>query len=191
MRGFWATAALASLLLLVGCGEETIDAPTTKDFQKERAALTAKMKQKARQATARIAQAPAQAAAAQPAESGFQAVDVGYAYDPTGKRDPFRSFRWERQPDLDEEAVGPLEQFELGQLSVVAVVWDVNRPRALVEDPSGRSYIVQEGTKVGKNDGTIIHIGDNLVLVKETYVDFAGVETTKDVELRIRKSQGG
>ena len=53
------------------------------------------------------------------------------------------------------------------------------------------SYIVEEGTRVGKNDGRVIHIGDNLVLVKETYEDFAGERTTKDVELRIRGSQGG
>jgi hypothetical protein len=37
----------------------------------------------------------------------------------------------------------------------------------------------------------VIHIGDNLVLVKETYENLAGEQTTKDVELRIRLSQGG
>ena len=37
----------------------------------------------------------------------------------------------------------------------------------------------------------LYHIGDNLVLVKETYENFAGEQTTKDVELRIRLSQGG
>ena len=113
-------------------------------------------------------------------------------YDPTGKADPFRSFRWEREKDvMSETTAGPLEQFELEQLSVTAVVWSVGAPRALVADPSGRSYIVQEGTRIGKNAGLVIHIGDNLVLVKETYVDFAGEQTTKDVELRIRRSQGG
>ena len=39
--------------------------------------------------------------------------------------------------------------------------------------------------------GRVVHIGDNLVLVKETYVDFAGEQSTKDVEMRIRRSQGG
>ena len=31
----------------------------------------------------------------------------------------------------------------------------------------------------------------NLVVVKETYVDFLGQETTKDIEMRIRRSEGG
>ena len=44
---------------------------------------------------------------------------------------------------------------------------------------------------MGRNNGRVIHIGDNLLLVKETYVDFEGTQTTKDVEMRIRRSQGG
>ncbi len=84
-----------------------------------------------------------------------------------------------------------MEQYELGQLSVSAIVWETNRPRALVTDPGGMAYVVKEGSRVGKNDGLVIHIGDNLVLVKETYIDFAGEQTTKDVEMKIRRSQGG
>jgi len=34
-------------------------------------------------------------------------------------------------------------------------------------------------------------IDDNLVVVNETYVDFLGQETTKDIEMRIRRSEGG
>jgi Tfp pilus assembly protein PilP len=44
---------------------------------------------------------------------------------------------------------------------------------------------------VGRNEGRITAINDNLVVVKETYVDFLGQETTKDIELRIRLSEGG
>jgi len=71
------------------------------------------------------------------------------------------------------------------------VVWDTRRPRALVADPSGRAFVVHEGSQIGKNAGRVIHIGDNLVLVKETYVDYEGNQSTKDVEMRIRRSQGG
>ena len=63
--------------------------------------------------------------------------------------------------------------------------------RALVQDPAGDTFVVEEGTRIGKNNGRVIHIGDNLVLVKETYVDYAGEQTTKDVELHIRTNQGG
>jgi type IV pilus assembly protein PilP len=85
----------------------------------------------------------------------------------------------------------PLEQFELQQLALSAIIWDSNRPRALVTDPGGRSFVIMKGSRIGKNAGRVVHIGDNLVLVKETYVDFAGEQSTKDVEMRIRRRQGG
>lgn len=91
-------------------------------------------------------------------------------------------------PDL---ARGPLEQFDVSQLSLVAVIWDVGTARALVQDPSGMSFIIAEGTRVGKNAGRVLRIGDSAVVVKETYVDYRGKETTRDVEMRIRKSEGG
>ena len=34
-------------------------------------------------------------------------------------------------------------------------------------------------------------IADNLVVVQETYVDTLGEETTKDIEMRIRVTEGG
>jgi len=120
----------------------------------------------------------------------FAQVDENYRYESLGKRDPFRSFRFETDV-ADGGKGGPLADFELGQLRVAAVIWDSVNPRALIRDPGGRSYIIQEGSPIGKNNGRVIHIGDNLLVVKETYVDFAGNRTTKDVELRIRTSQGG
>ena len=58
---------------------------------------------------------------------------------------------------------GPLGQFDLSQLEVVAVVWRTGNARALVEDPSGESYIVGEGAAIGKNRGHVISIDDNTV----------------------------
>ena len=71
------------------------------------------------------------------------------------------------------------------------MVWDTKRRRALISDPSGRGYVIQEGTAVGKNDGRVVRIDDNLVLVRETYVDYLGDRTLKDVEMQVRQSQGG
>jgi len=186
-----AAMALVWLAALAGCGETPSTAPTTQDFKAEHKRMAAKTGQRKPGASGGSKAAPAPAGQAEETTE-FGAVSEGYRYDPSDKRDPFRSYRWERLADQkDESTLGPLEQFELEQLSVTAVIWDTGKPRALVSDPSGQSYVVREGTRVGKNEGRVIHIGDNLVLVKETYVDFAGETTTKDVELRIRRSQGG
>jgi type IV pilus assembly protein PilP len=193
MIGEWVKVlflALALLVVTTGCGEEEqLSAPTTTDFVKEREALAARQKS---------APKPSQAVKPVVGESnmdedgtGYAAAEQDYFYDQRGKRDPFRSFQLadDNRPDVRE--FGPLEDFELGQLELSAVIWDANNPRALILDPGGRAYIVREGSQIGKNSGQIIHIGDNLVLVKETYENLAGEKTTKDVELRIRLSQGG
>jgi len=187
--------AIALLVLLVGCAEEPVTAPTTQDF------ANAVQQAKANRTRIQQTKVAERAAGARPGvileegesnlQGGFGDVGDAYAYDPTEMRDPFRSFQYMKDEDQPTGDFGPLADYELQQLSVVAVVWDTGRPRALVADPGGRSFIVHEGTQIGKNKGRIIHIGDNLVLVKETYVNFAGEQTTKDVELRIRRSQGG
>lgn len=184
-----ALGLLLGIAVLTGCQEESPTGPTAEEFKNERAQLEAKLKKRK---VVSGAAPTAVAEAGQDEQSAFAALSETYSYDAVGKRDPFRSYRWQDDVAVEDEGPrGPLEQFELGQLEVVAVVWETSRPRALISDPGGRSYVVREGSRMGKNEGRVIHIGDNLVLVKETYVDFAGEQTTKDVELRIRKSQGG
>jgi type IV pilus assembly protein PilP len=187
--------ALLFVAALAGCEEGDVarTGPKTADMAAERARLAEKVKKKKAQG-AKIAKAPKpeqNVPGDSVLDASQQALEEQYAYDPTGKRDPFRSTFWERRSVEREDVRGPLEQYEIVQLAVVAVIWETNRPRALVMDPTGESYVVREGSRIGKNDGLVIHIGDNLVLVKETYVDFAGEQSTKDVEMRIRRSQGG
>jgi type IV pilus assembly protein PilP len=114
-----------------------------------------------------------------------------FRYDPTGKADPFRSFVKAFLAAQESSATSPLEKFDLSQLHVSAIIWGNEDPRALISDPSGKGYIVSEGTSMGKNRGRVVRIDDNLVLVKETYVDFHGKATTKDIEMRLHPIQGG
>lgn len=200
-------AAIACTIALLGplaCSEAT-NQPTEAEFQQERANLNARVAarkkeqpgaaaraekpgQKPGQKPSQIAKAPAAA----PIEDAFGGGAAGVVYDRTGLRDPFRSFEWERKAIESQDVVGgPLEQFDVSQLSIVAVVWNTGSARALVEDPAGHSYIIAKGTRIGKNDGTVTEIDDNLVVVNETYEDYLGNVTKKDIEMRIRRSEGG
>jgi Tfp pilus assembly protein PilP len=181
---------LAALALTVGCGDDGQAGPKTSEFGQEREALVKRIA--GREAKQERRPKAKRSAEDEEAEAGLGSFDARFSYDPTGKRDPFRSFEWER-PDRqgDDELRGPLEKFELGQLDLVAVVWRTDNAKALVMDPSGQSYIVGNGTRIGKNDGRVIRIGDNAMVVKETYVDHLGNKSTKDLEMRIRASQGG
>jgi type IV pilus assembly protein PilP len=188
-QALWALAAAASLGTAIGCSDSGVTAGVTnQEFAK------------AREETAKRAKAPAAPAPVQPVApepmidpiSGVAQIDNGFVYDPTGKRDPFRSFIWDRPDKMTNVAeAGPLGQFDLSQLEVVAVVWRTGNARALVEDPSGESYIVGAGAAIGKNRGHVVSIDDNTVVVKETYVDYLGQETVKDVEMRMRSNEGG
>jgi type IV pilus assembly protein PilP len=181
-----ATLVAIALLGLSGCQDDGTGGPTTADFSSARADLAAEetsgSKKKARAKAKKKSE---------PSESVFATEGRRFHYDPRGKRDPFRSFEWEQMKldVLSDE--GPLERFDVGQLSLVGVVWDASNARALVQDPSGMSYIVGEGARVGKNEGRVTRIDDNLMVVKETYVDWQGEETTKDIEMRIRVTEGG
>lgn len=202
MRGVTAIAiALVALLAAAGCRNEAAG-PSTSDYAAAKEKQIAKRGKEGGQRPAGApavkprAQAPAQAArpsAPAPMPDGeVQLVAGDYTYDPEDKRDPFRSFVLDQAREQAERDVGPLEQFDISQLTVVAVVWDTQVPRALVADPSGRPYIVAEGAQVGKNEGRVIRIADDLVLVKETYVDWLGERTTKDIEMRLhREGKGG
>ena len=188
--------ALGLVVITTGCGEEeeVSGKAGVSDFEKEREALANRDKSKGKKRKKGKSKGKSKGKKAKgPGGTGYAAGDADYFYDPRGKRDPFRSYRFaadEAEEDQKRD-FGPLGDFELGQLELSAVIWDAGNPRALILDPGGRSYIVREGSAIGKNNGQVIHIGDNLVLVKETYENFAGEKTTKDVELRIRLSQGG
>ena len=195
-----AIASSIALLVLVGCQKES-NQPTGEEFQQERAALNARVEaRKAKKAsgqTAAKAPAPSEIAAVPkgtPSDDSFVGSGRGMTYDRTGLRDPFRSFEWERREmelAAQDMVGGPLEQFDVSQLSVIAVVWKTGSARALVEDPAGQSYIIGKGTRIGKNDGMVTEIDDNLVVVNETYEDYLGTVTKKDIEMRIRRSEGG
>jgi len=188
VRSVGIVIAMALVMVLAGCNEDPVGGTTTEEFAAQRDKLKQALAKK------KGPQRPSGPNAGQTVEAdpeaGYASAGTNYVYDSGGKRDPFRSFQFVDE-EVPKQGFGPLGDFELGQLSVVAVVWDTSKPRALVADPGGRSFVVHEGSQIGKNNGRVIHIGDNLVLVKETYVDFEGNETTKDVELRIRRSQGG
>jgi type IV pilus assembly protein PilP len=190
MRTIAGLLAATLVGMTTGCSDEVEDLgkPGVAEFQSERQALASRRKPPAAPKKAPAATGAPAAVASR--GSGYAEGDRDYFYDPRGKRDPFRSIRY-LNAETEKKDFGPLGDFELGQLELSAVIWDAGNPRALVLDPGGRSYIVREGSAIGKNNGQVIHIGDNLVLVKETYENFAGEKTTKDVELRIRLSQGG
>ncbi len=170
---------------LSACSGESAG-PSASDYQRQRAEILDKHKANARA----VAGGEAQAGESE-SDGGAMLGDIGsFFYDAVGKRDPFRSFIQDNK-NLDEGIDSPLVKFDLGQLEVAGVVWRGDRRRALVLDPSGQAYVVSEGDSIGKNAGKVLEIDDSMMLVRENYVNFHGEQTVKEIEMRIRQSQGG
>jgi len=186
--------ALLLVVGLLGCQETVENAPTSADYEAAREQALARARQSSGSPegsrAASASQAGSEGTEDAEGQSGMRVAQ--YRYDPTGKRDPFRSFVIENAKAKAEDEAGPLEQFDVSQLSVIATVWKNAEPRALVADPSGRSYIVGQGAPIGKNEGRVVEIADGRVVVRETYVDWLGERTTKNVEMRLhREGKGG
>ena len=186
MRGSVLAGLLIALVLGAGCNEQNANAPSVQEYAQKRDALK-------QRAGGKVARSKPHAGGEETDGQGLVASGQGYEYVAVkDRRDPFRSFIEEQKLRLAKTERGPLEQFDLSQLTVVAVVWGTGRPRALVEDPSGRGYVVQVGTPIGKNDGSVTSsIWDNAVVVRETYVDYLGAQTSKEIEMRTGSTTEG
>ncbi len=123
-----------------------------------------------------------------------------FSYNPAGKVNPFQPLvvdRPEKPPtpppqkveaagrDQKEEPGTPLERVELSALKLVAVVWDIPNPRAMVEDAGGKGYILTKGTRIGKNQGQVWKITAAGIIVQEKVEGADGKTKTREVPLRL------
>jgi len=109
-------------------------------------------------------------------------------YDPEGLRDPFRP------PTADgavNDELTPLQRYQLGQLKLVAVIYETRYPRAVVEDESGLGYILQIGTPIGPNNGAVQAIEPGRVVVREETTDFYGESQAADTVMELASGERG
>ncbi len=124
----------------------------------------------------------------------LQITEDDFEYALEGRPDPFLPFITEKTtanevPDeiieVDEELTG-MRRFEPGQLSLVAVMFSGAVKYAMVEDVTGKGYIIHEGTEIGKR-GVVEAISDQQVLIKETSRTRSGKEIIDTVTMRLKK----
>lgn len=109
-------------------------------------------------------------------------------YSAAGKRDPFRPLGLKtRVSRRQRENLSPLERYDLGQLKLVGIVWNIKEPRAMIEDAAGLGYIIKIGTPIGANEGKVAEIKPTEVLIKESYIDFYGARKSREVSMKLPK----
>ena len=99
---------------------------------------------------------------------------TGWKYDPTGKPDPFKSFilataAQEETPKVVRRQLTPLQKMPLSEIEsgLKAIIWGELGNKALVEDATGKGYVVKEGTYVGQHDGIVKKIYEDRIIVEE------------------------
>jgi type IV pilus assembly protein PilP len=145
--------------------------------------------------------------ASQKTESGMAVTDDQVAallniqapppFNPKGKPDPFEPFIRDEGQQVAKTMKAkkrtpqtPLEQIDLGQLKLVAIVASPSGNRALVEQSSGKGYILKPGTYVGLNSGKVVEITIEKVMIEEEYEDVYGKTITQKKEITLPKPPG-
>ncbi len=112
----------------------------------------------------------------------FRADDKTATADQMGKPDKKKSKK--RIPQT------PLERISLNQLKLVAIIRAPSGNRALVEDNSGKGYIIKNGTYVGLNSGLVTQINPDSVIVEEELENLMGELILQNTEIKLQKPAG-
>ena len=116
------------------------------------------------------------------------------AYIARGKIDPFEPlfkdtpvFRKKKKKRIPRT---PLEKLSLGQLKLVAIIRAPSGNKALVEESSGKGYVIKKGTYIGLNSGKIIKIEKDNIIIEEEFQDIQGNIEVRQIELKLQKPSG-
>lgn len=149
-------------------------------------------------AAAPAAKAPAAAPAAKQDAAPLEMPD--YRYDARGKTDPFKPFVRLELPTPSKKgpekkkysgALTPLQRVDLDKVRVTGIAGSATKRVAMVDDGAGKGYIVYVGTLIGQNDGRVIQILPDRVIVEEKTGDGSkGKEKSHRVALKLHKEEG-
>jgi len=118
-------------------------------------------------------------------------VESTFAYDPSGKRDPFEALLAVRKPIVPDAApLTPLQEYDLGQFRLIGAIIGKGEPRAMVEAPGGKPFMLKKGIKIGKNNGVVLEITKAAVVVEEKYYDFSGAVRTTVNKIKFPPREG-
>ena len=92
----------------------------------------------------------------------------------------------EEKKNTTNEVLTELRKFEPGQLRLVAVMAFKDKNIAMLEDVTGKGYLVEQGTLIGRH-GIVSSIKPDLLLVTETYETTTGRKVVNEIPLRMQK----
>lgn len=129
-------------------------------------------------------------------EQGESSSSKTFFYELEGRSDPFVPFLTPKATSatpldpneiIDEETIlTGMQLFEPGQLKLAAVLVAKGEPMALVEDVTGKGYILREGIPIGRR-GVVDEIFASEVKIIETAKTRAGKEILTTITMKLKK----
>lgn len=113
-----------------------------------------------------------------------------YAYNPAGRRDPFQSLIMPEEANVDLTNLPPIQKLDVSSLIIKGIIIEQKTGnRVMVQTSDNKTYVLKVGDLVGRNNGIIIKILKNSIVIEERYVDYLGKTTIKEIVLNIRKNR--
>ena len=114
-----------------------------------------------------------------------------FEYKPEGKIDPFSSLfkvkEESRKKKRKRFPLTPLEKTDISQFKLVGVILSAKGNKAIVQEASGKGYVISKGTYIGVNDGQVVEILKDRVICEEEVENLFGETEIKSRILKINK----
>lgn len=93
-----------------------------------------------------------------------------FIYSADNRRDPFDPYREVKQVSYDA-SIGPLlplQRFDLDQIKLIGILWNVKNPKGMFLDPNNQVHFLGKDDRIGRSNGYIALIREGEVVVVET-----------------------
>lgn len=117
-----------------------------------------------------------------------KAVEEVTTYEKTGKRDPFVSLVV-TVVEKPRKGQTPLENYDIGAIKILGIVWTDKGNFATVVLPDGKAYTLREGMTIGIHEGRIQKINKNHIVIIERIKDYKGQLRSKETILKLREGE--
>lgn len=118
-----------------------------------------------------------------------------YYYNPEGRIDPFKPFI-----DLEAAArkkaeqtkvlpINPLQRLGIDQFRLVGIIESEQGRRAMVQDMAGKFYTLVRGTYIGLNNGLVVNILKDSVIVNERVTTDEGKIQSRSHIMKLRPDE--
>ena len=124
-------------------------------------------------------------------------VTPPYKYNPSGKPDPFKPFVEQelaikkKKETAKALPLSPLQRADINQFKLAGISGDEKGRRAIVQDAKGKVYPISTGTYIGMNNGRVVAILADRIIIEERVKEPGGKKTKPNrITVKLRREEG-